>query len=404
MTDGAVRASNDLTARWARHACTGGTTALSGAGLWPLLALLAAAADGPARAELQDAVGRDAAGADRDARDLLEILARGTAVDGAFGVWHRAGLPLNPWWLDAAPGGARGELSGDPDADRPRLDAWVERHTRGRLRRMPVALDPDTLLVLATALSVDTRWRAPFRDVPLRPRGGPWAGRPNGLAGLYRGGPDLDPLALAETPGGPLTVLTVAGVDDVDVHLLLGAPDRPAGEVVAAGAAALDGRHPLRRGAELLAEPVARTAPGVELVSVPSHDPTPTLHTTTVRFDVGARHDLLDSPGLFGLATVSGDDPRGHLPGISRAPLKVGQGAQDVHATFTAEGFTAAAVTAFAAVAGAAPPQSEAPVLSAGFDRPFGFLARHRPTGLVLVAGWVAEPEEWPDDASSGLW
>jgi hypothetical protein len=26
------------------------------------------------------------------------------------------------------------------------------------------------------------------------------------------------------------------------------------------------------------------------------------------------------------------------------------------------------------------------------FDRPFGFLAVHRPTGLVVVAGWVAAP------------
>jgi hypothetical protein len=31
------------------------------------------------------------------------------------------------------------------------------------------------------------------------------------------------------------------------------------------------------------------------------------------------------------------------------------------------------------------------------FDRPFGFAAVHRPTGLVLVAGWVAAPMDWPD-------
>jgi hypothetical protein len=28
------------------------------------------------------------------------------------------------------------------------------------------------------------------------------------------------------------------------------------------------------------------------------------------------------------------------------------------------------------------------------FDRPFGFLAVDRPTGLVLLAGWVDDPEE----------
>ncbi|MFI0353190.1 serpin family protein [Actinomadura sp. 9N407] len=388
-----VRASNELTGRWARHACTGETSALSGAGLWPLLALLAAAAEGTGRAELQEAVGCDAAVADQGARELLEVLARGTAVDGAFGLWNRAGLPLEQWWLDAAPGGSRGELTGDAGADQARLDAWVERYTRGRLQRMPVQIKPDTLMVLATALSVDTEWRHPFQDVPFRPQESPWAGRQ--LAGLYRNGDDLGPLALAETPGGPLTLLTVAGVDDVDVILLMGGPERAAGEVLAAGVDALDGRHTLRQGTDLLAEPVARMAPGVTLTIVPSYGPTPILRTATVRFDITAEHDLLSEPGLFGLSAVSTDASRGHFPRISPAPLKIGQGAQDVNATFTAEGFKAAAVTAFAVAAGGAPSGAEAPMLAAVFDRPFGFLARHRPTGLVLVAGWVAEPAEW---------
>ncbi|GGV14111.1 hypothetical protein GCM10010182_38300 [Actinomadura cremea] len=37
-------------------------------------------------------------------------------------------------------------------------------------------------------------------------------------------------------------------------------------------------------------------------------------------------------------------------------------------------------------------------MLDVTFDRPFGFLARHRPTGLVLLAGWVADPDPWPED------
>lgn len=38
-------------------------------------------------------------------------------------------------------------------------------------------------------------------------------------------------------------------------------------------------------------------------------------------------------------------------------------------------------------------PQGTVPMIVATFDRPFGFVAMHRPTGLVLLAGWVAEPE-----------
>jgi hypothetical protein len=41
----------------------------------------------------------------------------------------------------------------------------------------------------------------------------------------------------------------------------------------------------------------------------------------------------------------------------------------------------------------AAMPQGTVPMIMATFDRPFGFVGVHRPTGLVLVAGWVAEPE-----------
>ena len=46
-----VRAVNDLTARWARS-LPAGNTVVSGLGLWPLLAILATAADEPGRAEL----------------------------------------------------------------------------------------------------------------------------------------------------------------------------------------------------------------------------------------------------------------------------------------------------------------------------------------------------------------
>ncbi|MFC5746366.1 serpin family protein [Actinomadura rugatobispora] len=403
MTDELVRASNALTAKWARRESWGGAGgALSGAGAWPLLALLAAAAREPGRGELQEAVGVDAADADRHARALLEILARSTAVEGALGVWARAGLPLEPWWLDAVPGGARGELSGDPAADQARLDAWVARNTGGRLTRMPVSVPPDTQLVLATALTIETRWLEPFSDIPFRPQRGPWSGRDREAAGLARQTEDLDQLVLARTPAGPVTLLTVQGGNDVDVHLCLGEAARPAGEVLAAAVEAVGGLHPVLRGT-LLARPDADPAPGVTLHKIAAFDAQPTLSVTTARFDVTAEHDLMARAELFGLATVSTHDPAGHFPGISREPLALGQAAQDVTATFSAEGFTAAAVTAMTVLATGAP-LNEAYMLHAAFDRPFGFLARHRPSGLVLLAGWVAEPQDWPEGVPTSPW
>ncbi|TYB48486.1 serpin family protein [Actinomadura chibensis] len=390
-----VRASNALTARWARDACDGTTTVLSGAGAWPLLAFLAAAAREPGRGELQRAVGVDATGAERHARDLLALLAGGTAATAALGVWTLADLPVEQWWRDAVPAEARGELTGDPAADQARLDEWVARNTAGRLTAMPVEVRDDTGLVLATALSIATRWREPFEDVPLVPRDGPWAGRDRPAAGLFASTAEVDRLALAEaTPAGPVTLLAVPGEDDVDVILCLGEEGRPAGEVVAGALAAADGRHGLRQGAGLLSKPEA--APGLRVRTVAAFQPGTRLDVTAARFDVAASHDLLARAGLFGLATVSTPDPRGHLPGISPAPLAVAQAVQDVNAAFSAEGFRAAAVTAMsAAVMGA--PMAEARALDVRFDRPFGFFARHRPSGLVLLAGWVAEPRDWPD-------
>ncbi|MFK0043753.1 serpin family protein [Streptomyces sp. NPDC090741] len=110
-------------------------------------------------------------------------------------------------------------------------------------------------------------------------------------------------------------------------------------------------------------------------------------------FDVSADHDLLDHAGLFGLHTAA-DTGSGHFPGISSAPLAICSARQSAMARFHAEGFEAAAVTALASVPGCALPHYRYRVRRAevAFHRPFGFLAAHRTSRLVLAAGWVAEP------------
>ncbi|MFF4426229.1 serpin family protein [Streptomyces sp. NPDC001549] len=108
-----------------------------------------------------------------------------------------------------------------------------------------------------------------------------------------------------------------------------------------------------------------------------------------------AEHDLLDHAGLFGPGTAS-DDSFAHFPGISSEPLAIGSARQSAMARFHATGFEAAAVTAVAArPGGAAPPRVQHRVRRAEvrFDRPFGFLAVHRASRLVLAAGWVTDPE-----------
>nr|BFE56894.1 hypothetical protein GCM10020063_014200 [Dactylosporangium thailandense] len=399
--------ANALTARWASTVDDGGTV-LSGAGVYVLLALLGPNACGPARDELLAV-----------APEPLEIPDSPTARM-ATAVWSRAEIPLTEAFTAAVPPQRRGPLTGDPAVDQPALDTWASEQTRGAIPAMPIRAERDTLMVLASALSVRTAWAEPFEDGVQRPGTGPWAGRD--LAGLHRrtrGAAGLGALRVADTAAGPVTLLTVAGTEDVDVVLALGEPDRPAGAVLPAaitalagpaepvGTAALSGTtepsgtaaHSGTAAPSGTAEPfgAGRAAPGVTVREVEATDDTPELVVSTVRFTVRGAHDLLKEPELFGLRTAT-DDRAGHFPGISPVPMSVSQARQDAVAEFTASGFEASAVTAFAMrLAGAFFPERthRRRVVTVAFDRPFGFAAVHRATGLVLVAGWVAEPERF---------
>ncbi|WP_229401652.1 hypothetical protein [Micromonospora okii] len=366
-----VAATNALTARWA-STLDDGQTALSGAAAYPLLALLARYAAGPARAELL-AVAAEPARYGLDDSPAARL---------ALACWTHRGVELSARWRREAPPAMRGELTGRPEADQPTLDAWAAERTDGRIRHLPITVAPGTALVLAAALSVSTRWEQPFTPVRCRPASGPWRGRD--LAGLFRSGPDLGALRVADTGAGPLTLLTVTGRDDVDVLLALGPAGVPAAAVLPAAIGALGdpGTLPPHAG------------PGVSEQVVDGVDDRPELRVATVAFTVDARHDLLARPALFGLEAAT--DPAGDpFPEVSRR-LVVSQAAQGVTATFGATGFRAAAVTALGVRAGAARPRptTRRRVVRLDVDRPFGFLAVHRRSGLVLAAGWVTDPDE----------
>ncbi|MEU8995664.1 serpin family protein [Streptomyces caniferus] len=382
-----VRAVNDMTARWAHEVVGERGTVLTAAGVWPLLALLAGPAAGPARKELAEALGTDAEHAVGEGGALLAALAAADGVDAAVALWARRTLALRPAWLESLPDGLRGELTGDTAADQGAMDAWARRHTEGLIERMPVRIGPGTVLVLASALLVRTTWEEPFREGPSRPSEGPWAGRE--LTALSRSGTDVEQVRVHGTPAGPLTAVRVAGDNGLDVHLLLGEPAVPGNEVLRHGVAALDGAYPAVSGAAL----TDAAGPGLRVTTVPSYDGAPCLDLTTTRFTVDAEHDLLDRAELFGLVTAT-DASRGHFPGMCEQPLAVSEARQAATATFGPLGFRAAAVTMVPFGLGSVPPPPpyRAQQISARYDRPFGFLAVHRASGLVLAAGWVTEP------------
>ncbi|MFJ4277571.1 serpin family protein [Streptomyces massasporeus] len=393
-----VRAVNGSTARWAGVSEDG--TVFSAAGVWPLLAHLVDGAEGAARAELAQALGLPAGQARHAARELLAAMGDMRGLATALGLWTKRTLELRHEWEAELPADTHGVLTGDPVADHRALDAWTVKRTGGLIDRMPVTLTEDTPLVLASALTMRTQWLSPFHEVELETAYEPWATKPR--LGLQRSSAVLDRVGVTDTRGGYVTELKVLGNNALDVHLLLGEEGMKPGQVLGAGVDILAGRHPVVPGPRL---PYGNVGPGLLVEKVRCTRPAPpSLDVTTVAYDMNASHDLLKLHRLFGLTTAR-DISRGHFPGISDFPLAIGSAEQNTMAKFGALGFEAAAVTAFGAVAGGLPDLRYVTTrISATFDRPFGFLAVHRHTRLVLTAGWVTDPLPCPEHGWEDEW
>ncbi|MFI9363231.1 serpin family protein [Kitasatospora sp. NPDC053057] len=396
----AVRAANALGERWVERIDLRQGTVLMPAGVWPLLGLLAPAGSTAVQGELAQALGVPVAAAAERARDLLGLLRDIPAVRSALGVWSDDRLRLSPEWLASVPADLVGRLTGDADRDRALLDAWAAEQTDGQIDGMPVELNPDTRLVLAAALTLRTEWIKPFMDYGAFEQDGT-DGWGRAVHYLTRATSLLDRAALLETPAGPVTELRVLGYGDISVHLLLGEPDAAPGEVLSAGIGVLSQRH-RRTTADRL--PVGAAGPGLTIEAVRRYEPEDRLFVSVPKFTVEADHDLIARRELFGLetlATPSATEDR--LPGLSdgEPPLFVNSARQKATASFSARGFRAASVTAMGVAAGSAGSARKPPYpqrfVDVGFTRPFGFLAVHRLSGLVLAAGWVTEPDPGED-------
>jgi serine protease inhibitor len=303
----------------------------------------------------------------------------GLSTTAALGIWTRKGVPLDEEWAFPLPKEVVGTLT-----DQAALDRWTDEQTGGLIDKFPLDLTDETLLVLASALTARVRWRTPFKGYP---RGGGKKMRSDDPApadeqSLRRTTSDL---SIAAVLDDAVTRVVVEGDGDVDVHLLLGADQAPA-EILGAGLRELSGKAQVR----LAADTGDRGGPGLTVERLKSPRPKDILSLSLPSFELKTEHDLLANPELFGLGLLT-DTTTSHLPRLSPIPLAISDGAQDVLARFFAEGFEAAAVTAFGAMPGSAPPKARYDVtyVSVDFDRPFGFLAVHRPSRLAVVAGWV---------------
>ncbi|MDX6291539.1 MAG: hypothetical protein QOH50_614 [Kribbellaceae bacterium] len=387
-----VQAVNELTSRWVRT-LPAGNTVVSGLGLWPLLAMLATAADEPGRSELAAAAGVDPAVAADKAVDLIATIDGSADLHAALGIWVHEQLKLSESFDSVVPAPLTGTLTGDLSRDKAKLDAWANDHTDGLIRKMPLEVTPDLAVVLASALSLRTTWVRPFKEQIKSVYDGPWAG--GSWHWLDRSDRDLDAVRLYDDPAaGALSVITVQGDADVDVLLGVGAPRAAQSDVLAGLLAASAQPQGGRSGAQLVraGQPGQTVAPGVTVGTTTS--PVPELKLSLPSFAVEVEHDLLAQRELFGLSTVSTDPGRsGHFSAISPEPLVVGQAKQTVLARFFATGFEAAAVTAMGMMLTSMPTRQERR-LDVDLNRPFAFVALHRATRLPIVAGWIAHPTE----------
>jgi serine protease inhibitor len=372
-----VGPANALTARWIR-AIGNHPTVSSGAAVWPLLAIIAGAAGGAARDELAAAAGIDPAVGTQAGRALIEGIAGADGVSAALGLWSRPEVPIRPEWLAELPTGVHEQFTGDLGADQATLDAWARDRTDGMIKRMPVRIDASTLVLLASALTVRTTWREPFGKTRT-PGHWPLMTRTTSAPSIVRA-------------TATVACVRIEGNNGIDVELVIGPVGVPASETLSAGLAVVTGAVEAGSGDDLLD---GAPAPGIVVDHIVSTTNAPQCVVEAPKFTVRASHDLTAFPDVFGLDTVL-DAGEQRLPGISERPIAVGKAAQDAIAEFTDTGFRAAAVTATTMRPTSMTrrlQEYEVRRVTATFDRPYGFLAVHRSTGLVLVSGWVTAPD-----------
>lgn len=386
-----VHLSNELTARWAETVPGTKSTVISGVSVWPLLAYLSTAADGDAAEQLRAAAGTPGADAATEADDLLHTLAGSAAIHMATGLWLESTIETTEWWKQHASAIPVERLPDDPARAQMMLDEWVRKTTDGLIETMPMAIDEQTMLALASAFSVRTKWIIRFRQAEFKGNEqSVWAGMR--IQGLKREELNWSSVKSLSTEGGPITLYTVQGENGIAVDVAMGATNRKASEVLAHAI-----RFDVNSGdaVDTTQFTTRDDLPGVT-VGLPSHDGTPRLYVSLPRFDISSEHDLTQHADVFGIMAAC-DAQQGHFPKLSAYPLAIKAARQHATASFTEEGFVAAAVTAMDFMGGGMTPPPESESIGVTFDRPFAFVARdQKPAWCSLPDGSMRSSSHRP--------
>ncbi|MEV4535174.1 hypothetical protein AB0J82_15220 [Asanoa sp. NPDC049518] len=370
-------------------------------GAWLLAALCAPVGS----SELEEALGIDLESARSVADGLLSD--PHPAVLSAAALWLAGPpTPAMSTWLEALPT----PVTTGPLPSQPVADAWADEHTLGLIKKMPVTLTPDTILLLATALATKVSWVQPFTLAPSSRFGvsSPWRGAVSQVLEM----PDhFHEAFIVRVPSlGDVGVHTGYAAEGLRVTSVIGPSDASPTSVLAAAydvavaaatRGALDRRSlfdlPLGEGPAwtLTEEPVQTAAPGgreeVHRVLLPA-------------WSAESKHDL-SRPELGIPAAAEGAKRALGAPGGRY------EAAQSAMARYSRVGFEAAAVSSMAVAVGFPIPQDGLRrTAEVRFDRPYAVVAvADRPwqdgwqpntsegsawLGLPVFSAWVAEPAE----------
>ena len=140
----------------------------SALGAWLLIALLAPAGADDTKVRLETLLGTTAEDAFARAVQLVEVAP--DAVRAALAVWAEP-AHLNTHFAEWA-GQLQAPITRGPMPTKATADEWVSTNTGGLITEFPTSVNPETDVVLASALATDVRWNEPFDDVDPARLGG----------------------------------------------------------------------------------------------------------------------------------------------------------------------------------------------------------------------------------------
>ncbi len=373
-------------------------------GAWLLLALVAPAAAGAHRADLEHALG---CGADEARQRAAALLSSDhPAVRSAAAVWARERFLDERFHRFA--GDLPGVVARGPIPVQQQADAWAGEHTAGMIESFPLAVAPDTALLLATALATDVSWVRPFTVAPAARLGGEFGARVSTTLVAVDG--HVQMLAATDA-AGVVAVHAAAASAGLTVVSVIAEPSVPAGAVHAAahevGVRLAAGDHtmrislfdlPLGDGHAWKLDETVEDGAGTGDVE--------SCSTAIPAWDATSSHRVLAAPGFGALCAT--------LDTFLRPEYRPGQydALQVAVASFSRVGFRAAAITAVSTRAGAMPLRSRVRHRRADirFNRPYAVVAiatspsdgrgrgRGGPPapwlGLPVFSAWVAAPSD----------